>query len=72
MYSIINVNCLGTFLSGPGSSEEPIQKQAELYKTFQHEQLAKHAHEPKWEEALIVDEVEVVSRLLWNSRSQEI
>ena len=65
-------NYLGAFLSGPGASEESIQKQAKLYKAFKDEQLAKHAHEPKGEGALIFDEVKVVSRLLWNSRSQEI
>ena len=65
-------NYLGTFLSGPGASEDSIQKQAKLYKAFKDEQLAKHAHEPKGEGALVFDEVKVVSRLLWNSRSQEI
>lgn len=65
-------NYLGAFLSGPGASEESIQKQAILYKAFKDEQLDKHAHEPKGEGALIFDEVKVVSRLLWNSRSQEI
>ena len=43
-----------------------------MYKTFKDEQLAKHVHEPKGEGALIFDEVKVVSRLLRNSRSQEI
>ena len=65
-------NYLGTFLSGPGASEESIQKQAILYKAFKDEQLDKHAHEPKGESALIFDEVKVVSCLLWNSRNQEI
>ncbi len=42
-----------------------------MYKAFKDDQLAKHAHEPKGEGALTFDKVKV-SRLLWNSRSQEI
>ena len=47
-------NYLGAFLSGPGASEESIQKQAVLYKAFKDEQLDKHAHEPKGEGALML------------------
>ena len=65
-------NYLGAFLSGPGASEESIQKQAKLYKAFKDEQLAKHGHEAKGEGALIFDEVKVVSRLLWNSRNNRV
>ena len=43
-----------------------------MYKAFKDEKLAKHDREPKAEGALIFDEVKVVSRLLWNSRSQEV
>ena len=62
----------GAFLSGPGASEEAIQRQAKLYSAFRQEQVAKGAREPLGEGALIFDEVKVVSRLLWNSRSQEV
>ena len=59
-------------MSGPGASDEALQKQAKLYEAFQNEQVAKGARKPLGEEALIFDEVKVVSRLLWNSRSQEV
>lgn len=70
--NLATCNYLGAFLCGPGASEESIQKQAQLYKVFKDQQLEKHAHEPKGDGALIFDEVKVVSRLLWNSRNQEI
>ena len=71
----VHLTCLlGAFLNGPGVSEDSIQRQAKLYQAFkddlQHQQP--HAPEPKADGVLIFDEVKVVSRLLWNSRSQEV
>ena len=65
---------LGAFLSGPGASEESIWQQAKAFEDFKAEKHLKnpHALQPKGDGVLVFDEVKVVSRLLWNSRSQEI
>lgn len=62
------------FLNGPGASEDSICRQAKQYGAFKEEQLHKnpHAPQPQADGVLIFDEVKVVSRLLWNSRSQEV
>ena len=65
---------VGVFLNGPGAFEDSIQKQAIQYESFKDEQLSKnpHAPQPMGDGVLIFDEVKVVSRLLWNSRNQEV
>ena len=60
-------------MNGPGVSEDSMQRQAKLYQAFKEQLLRNpHASEPKADGVLIFDEVKVVSRLLWNSRSQEV
>ena len=64
--------CIGAFLSGPGVSEEAIVRQAKMYKAFKEDMCLQGKPEPKGDGILIFDEVKVVARLMWNSRSQKI
>ena len=61
----------GAFLSGPGAMEEAIYKQSKLYAAFKEEQQ-KGLKMPRGNGVLVFDEVKVVSRLMWNSRNQQI
>ena len=47
-------------------------KEVERFSSFKHECQAKSKKEPKADGVLIFDEVKVISRLMWNSRSQQI
>ena len=79
---LVHVHCcllklyvnVGVFLNGPGVSEDSILRQARQFESFKEEQRQKFpdAPQPEANGVLIFDEVKVVSRLLWNSRSQEV
>lgn len=47
-------------------------KETERFTSFKHQYLAEKKKEPKGDGVLIFDEVKVISRLMWNSRSQKI
>lgn len=66
------VHVTGAFLSGPGAMEEAIYKQSKLYAAFKEEQQQKGLKVPRGDGVLVFDEVKVVSRLMWNSRNQQI
>ena len=59
-------------MSGPGAMEDVIQKQVELYSAFKKERVDKGLKEPKGDGVIVFDEVKVISRLMWNSRSQKM
>ena len=62
----------GAFLTGPGACEEAIAKQARMYTVYKEDMRIQGKPEPKGDGVLIFDEVKVVARLMWNSRSQKI
>ncbi|XP_065907460.1 uncharacterized protein [Dysidea avara] len=62
----------GCFLHEGGASWESIAKQVELFQQFKASQKAQGKLEPLADGVLIFDEVKVISRLMWNSRSQTI
>lgn len=62
----------GCFLHEGGASWESIAKQVELFQQFKLSQKAQGKLEPLADGVLIFDEVKVISRLMWNSRSQTI
>lgn len=72
IHVILLIMCIGAFLSDPGASEEAIVRQAKMYKAFKEDMLLRGKPEPKGDGILIFDEVKVVARLMWNSRSQKI
>ena len=47
-------------------------KETERFTSFKQQCLAEKKKEPKGDGVLIFDEVKVISRLMWNSRSQKI
>ena len=47
-------------------------REIKRFMTFQQQHLTEKKKEPKGEGVLIFDEVKVISRLMWNSRSQKI
>lgn len=47
-------------------------KETEQFTSFKEQHLAGKKKEPKGDGVLIFDEVKVISRLMWNSRSQKI
>ena len=57
---------------GPGPCEENLRKQVGLYKGFTEKKKADKKHVPIGVGALVFDEVKVISRLMWNSRSQQM
>ena len=61
-------------MNGPGASEDSIQRQAKRFESNKDEENHKNprAPQPQGDSVLIFDEVKVVSRLLWNTRNQEI
>lgn len=58
----------GAFLYGAGPCEENLR----LYKAFVEKKKAEKKHVPLAVGVLIFDEVKVISRLMWNSRSQQM
>ena len=62
----------GCFLHDSGASWESIFKQVEQYQQFKSECKASGKAIPMADGVLIFDEVKVISRLMWNSRSQTI
>ena len=72
LYSFLDAKHIGAFLSGPGAMEEAIYKQSKLYSKFKGEQAQKGLKPPRGDDVLVFDEVRVVSRLMWNSRNQQI
>lgn len=71
-YWCVLINVIGAFLSGPGAMEEAISKQSKLYAMFKEEQVQKGFKAPHGDGVLVFDEVKVVSRLMWNSRNQQM
>ena len=57
---------------GAGPCEENLRKQVGLYKAFIEKKKAESKHVPLAVGVLIFDEVKVISRLMWNSRSQQM
>ena len=55
-----------------GSSHERMAKETERFTSFKLQHLAQKKKEPKGDGVLIFDEVKVISKLMWNSRSQKI
>ena len=62
----------GCFLHEGGASWDSIAKQVEMFQQFKTSQKALGKLEPLADGVLIFDEVKVISRLMWNSRSQTI
>ena len=62
----------GCFLHDSGASWESISKQVEQFKQFKVTCSASGKLIPMADGVLIFDEVKVISRLMWNSRSQTI
>ena len=52
--------------------EEVILKQSELYSAFKKERMDNSFQKPKANGVLVFDEVKVISRLMWNSRSKKM
>ena len=55
-----------------GSSHERMAKETDRFTSFKQQSVAEKKKEPKGDGVLIFDEVKVISRLMWNSRSQKI
>ena len=62
----------GCFLHDAGASWESISKQVEQYEKFKVQCIKTGKQAPLGNGVLIFDEVKVISRLMWNSRSQTI
>ena len=62
----------GCFLHDSGASWESISKQVEQFEQFKSMCKATGKLVPMADGVLIFDEVKVISRLMWNSRSQTI
>jgi len=60
------------FLHEGGSTWESISEQACMYEKFKQQCSRSGKQMPMGDGVLIFDEVKVISRLLWNSRSQKI
>ena len=55
-----------------GSSHERMAKETERFASFKQKCAVENKMEPKADGVLIFDEVKVISRLMWNSRSQKV
>ena len=55
-----------------GSSHRRMAREMERFTSFKQQHLADKKKDPKGDGVLIFDEVKVISRLMWNSRSQKI
>lgn len=55
-----------------GGSHERLSKEAERFVAFKQQCVADKKREPQGDGVLIFDDVKVISRLMWNSRSQKI
>lgn len=55
-----------------GSNDERMAKEVERFESFKQQKHSEKKKEPKGDGVLIFDEVKVISRLMWNSRSQKI
>lgn len=55
-----------------GGSHKHLAKEVDRFVAFKQQCLAKKMQEPQGDGVLIFDEVKVISRLMWNSRSQKI
>ena len=62
----------GAFLHNAGANSTCIADQVAQYILFCQKQKEQGKKEPKGDGALIFDEVKVISRLMWNSRSQTL
>lgn len=63
---------LGAFLYGPGPCEENLKKQKIMYEAFQRERQLNKQQAALATGVLVFDEVKVVSKLMWNSRNQQL
>ena len=66
---IIDIHC---DLHVLGSSHDRMAKETDRFASFKQQCIAEKKKEPKGDGVLIFDEVKVISRLMWNSRSQKI
>ena len=71
-YIHVCIVSLCTSLTNLGSSHERMAKETERFTSFKQQCLAEKKKEPKGDGVLIFDEVKVISRLMWNSKSQKI
>ena len=55
-----------------GSSHQRLAKESERFAAFKQQCTIEKRKEPQGDGVLIFDEVKVISRLMWNSRSQKI
>ena len=55
-----------------GSSHESMARETKRFASFKQQHHDEKKREPKGDGVLIFDEVKVISRLMWNSRSQKI
>ena len=62
----------GAFLSGPGAMEEAINFISNQSYTLHSRKSLEGLKVPRGDSVLVFDEVKVVSRLMWNSRNQQI
>ena len=62
----------GAFLYGPGPCEENLKKQRIMYEAFQRERQLNRQPAALATGVLFFDEVKVVSKLMWNSRNQQL
>ena len=62
----------GAFLHDPGVNSSCIDDQVAQFVLFCQRRIAEGKKESKKDGALIFDEVKVISRLMWNSRSQTL
>ena len=62
----------GGHLNKPGQCEDILVDHYEKYKLFQEHQVTAGKKRPLGEGVLIFDEVKVIAKVLWNSRSNEV
>ena len=63
---------VGTFLHPPGASSACLIDQVAQYVLFKEKAKSEGRQEPKSDGILVFDEVKVVTRLMWNSKSQRL
>ena len=63
---------IGAFLHPPGASSACLTHQVAQYVLFKEKTKSEGKREPRSDGALIFDEVKVVQRLMWNSKSQRL
>ncbi|XP_019856161.1 PREDICTED: uncharacterized protein LOC109584759 [Amphimedon queenslandica] len=78
-FGILNLPCrstlqsyTGAFLHGPGAHSDCIEQQVAQFVLHCQQRVLNGKQESKKDGVLIFDEVKVISRLMWNSRSQTL